>query len=179
MNNASPKGYSLCKRIAVVLLFTCFIARAAAQNFDVAGQDDNAKAGFALARWAKELGYDVGTIHELGESFVITTDRGYKAAAALKVSSGGLDRLIVNVSFKSGSGTKHMDEKVQLANRINNSTNVCSMSIDDEGDFEYTFVLAFDDKLTPGLFRKFLTHVDRALNILADKFSKDFQAVSK
>ena len=152
---------------------------ALAQGLDLANQDNNTAAGTAFAGWAKDQGYKVIDVLSGGKAVAIKTDENFSALVEVKPSKTGLDRLVLTMNFKSGSGQANRAEKLQLANAINETLNLCSFSIDEDGDFEFTFVLTFDDQISPGLFRKFIKHVDFAVGAINQRFAKEFEAVNK
>ena len=168
--------------LAIVLfaLTSPFLASSAsAQGYSIPGIDDNAQAGLAFVKWAESQGYSGVTARDSGKAVTIETNKGHKAVINIKASTTMVDRVIFNVSFKSGNGLAKLAQKLKLANDINDQINLCSFSVDDEGDFTFTFVLTFDDQMSPALFRKFLAHVDFSIDAIYKRYAKEFEQVTE
>jgi len=159
-----------------LLLITC---AASAQSFDLARQNDDAAAGVAFARWAQELGYKVEDIKGNGDVIEITLDNGFRAYVQVTANTDGIDRIVLDVGFKSHGGAPSLADKRELANRINLELLSCKVTVDSDGDFVYQFALVFDDQLPPALFRKFIKHAVSSIHMIREKYSKDFERFSR
>lgn len=165
--------------LTILAILASLGTSALAQSLDLANQDNDSAAGMAFAGWARQQGYNVVDVLDGGKAVKIKTDEGLAAFIQMRTLKGGLDRLVLTMSFKSDSGQAKRAEKLKLANTINNELNLCSFSVDDDGDYELTFVLGFDDQVSPGLFRKFLKYVDFAAEALFKRYAKEFEAVNQ
>jgi hypothetical protein len=60
---------------------------------------------------------------------------------------------------------------LRIVSEINQKKNVCSAYVDKAGDLVLRYVLSFDDRLAPKVFRYQLEHVESS----SDNIMKDFQ----
>lgn len=139
---------------------------ARAADLDLAGLGDDAAAAVIVSRWLSDIGYAAKL--PAGEK-QISIDDDSKFDVIPKVTVSGVDRLIFYKLFKGKPSNARSAELKEIVSEINNRYNVCSAYVDADGDLQMRFIIVFDDKITPKLFRLSMAHFKTAsAKIIAD-----------
>ena len=161
------------KKIVFILTLVASTAASAA-DYDVRGISSDADAGLMLKDWMADLGYRVDAPKDRPSVF-LENEKGGKLVLVPKVSTSGVDRLIIYKNFKGKPSNVKSEELRALINEINASFNVCSAYLDSDGDLSLRYNLLFDDKLSPRLLRVTLEHVDATVSVIISKHRDRFR----
>jgi hypothetical protein len=159
--------------LALVVSFSGFLGcSASAADLDLTGINDDVAASVIIKSWLSDLGYSPELVP--GEKQLsIQLDGRYVVAP--KISKSGVDRLIVYKYFKGKPSNARSEVLKEIVREINNRYNVCSAYVDDDGDLNLRFLIYFDDKLTPKLFRLSLDHVKSASSQIISEYRPKFK----
>jgi hypothetical protein len=139
-----------------------------AADLDVTGLNNDVDASVLLHNWAVDIGF-TASLSDARKTVFIKDQ--FDFGLAIKVNPQGLDRIVIYNTFTGKPSNVNSQELLAIVREINLARNVCSAYVDKEGDLVLRYVLGFDDRLTPKLFRYQLDHVKGSTeNIL-----KDFQ----
>lgn len=153
----------------VIKLFALVISviPVSAIDYDVSGMDNDVDAALRLKTWVAEIGYTSRSTEKREGVFI---DDDYRFVIFPRVTSKGLDRLVIYKTFNGKPSNVGSSELAKLINEINNRFNVSSVYVDSDGDLVLRFVLAFDDKVSPRLFRNTLEHAKDATKSVIGEF---------
>ena len=158
--------------LALVVSFSAFLGRASAADLDLTGVNDDVASSVIVSRWLSDLGYSPEL--ETGEK-ILSIQLDGKYLVAPKISKSGVDRLIVYKYYKGKPSNARSEVLKEIVREINNKYNVCSAYVDDDGDLNLRFLIYFDDKLTPKLFRLSLDHVKSATSQIISEYRTKFK----
>lgn len=159
--------------LALVVSFSGFLSCAAsAADLDLTGINDDVAASVIVKGWLSDLGYSPQL--EPGEK-VLSIQLDGKYVVAPKISKSGVDRLIVYKYFKGKPSNARSEVLKEIVREINNRYNVCSAYVDDDGDLNLRYLIYFDDKLTPKLFRLSLDHIKSATSQIISEYRAKFK----
>jgi hypothetical protein len=139
-----------------------------AADLVVAGMDNDVDASVLLHDWASGIGYSA-SLSETKKSVFIKDDLNY--ALMMKVSSSGVDRIVIYNTYEGKPSNVNSQELLAIVRNINLERNVCSAYIDKRGDLVLRYVLSFDDRISPKLFRIQLEHVKSSSEDIFDTFA--------
>lgn len=159
------------RRFGLGLLGCLLSLGASAEDLDLSGVGDNGAAAVVLSRWLTDIGYT--TSLKPGERQLDIVEG--KFTILPKVSTSGVDRLVIYRYFKGKPSNAHSEELKEIVREINNRFNVCSAYVDDDGDLQMRFVVIFDDKLGPRLLRMSLEHVKTSVSIIISEYRPKFK----
>ena len=148
-----------------------FVIPVSAVDYDVSGMSNDVDASLQLKSWITDIGFTANNT-ESRDGVLVEDD--YRVAIFPKVNAKGLDRLVIYKTFKGKSSNVGSAELAKLMNEVNNKFNVCSAFVDKDGDLVLRFILTFDDKITPRLFRNTLEHVKGGTVNLISEFKARF-----
>jgi len=158
--------------LASVLSFSCLVTSGlSAADLDVGGMNDDVAATVILNRWLSDIGYT--TKLQSGEKQLFIEEG--KMDILPRVSTTGVDRLIVYKLFRGKPSNANSLALKEIVREINNRFNVCSSYVDDDGDLHLRFVIMFDDKMTPKLFRLSLDHIKNAVTTIITEYRPKFK----
>ena len=151
-------------------LVALFIATAglSAADLDVTGMSNDVDASILLRDWTSSIGY-TSTLSESRKTVFIKDKFGF--GLIIKVIPQGLDRIVIYNTYAGKPSNANSQELLRIVSEINQKKNVCSAYVDKAGDLVFRYVLSFDDRLTPKLFRYQLEHIESS----SDGIMKDFQ----
>ncbi len=144
---------------ALTLIFLPALANAADLDISSAGQS-NAEATKLLYRFAEDIGSDVSRPKPDGEFFALNQD-GVKMLIDVKAASSGVDRAVARIFFTGKKEHANSVDMHKLLAKLNRTYNTCTISIDSDGDVCFLFVLSFDNRVSPKLFRLWCEHVSQ------------------
>jgi hypothetical protein len=154
--------------IASVLLACLTSGGLRAADLNVADVRKDEDASVLLRGWASDLGYTANISDSRKAVFL---KDGLDYMLAIKVSPSGIDRVIIYNIYKGKPSNASSRELMAIVREINMSKNVCAAYVDKDGDLVLRFVLGFDDRLSPKLFRNQIDHVKAASQNILDEFS--------
>ena len=141
------------------LALVAFSSLAIAADLDISNAgDSNLEGTKQLFRFAEDIGCDVSRPKSDSDFFRLTQGT-FKLLIDVKASSVGVDRAIAQVVFTGKKEYANSPEMDRLIAKLNRKYNTCSVSIDSDGDITFQFVLAFDNRISPKLFRLWCEHV--------------------
>ena len=149
-------------------------AISSAADYDVKGISNDGDAALLLKDWMTDIGYAVES-GKTREVVILETEKGGKLALSPKVSSSGVDRLIIYKNYKGKPSNVNSNELRAIINEINASFNVCSAFLDSDGDLSLRYSLLFDDKISPRLLRMSLEHVDATVSVIIGRYREKFR----
>lgn len=149
-------------------------AAASAVDYDVKGISSDGNAGLLLKEWMTDIGYTVES-GKTREAVILENEKGGRLLLSPKVSSSGVDRLIIYKNFKGKPTNVNSNELRAIINEINASFNVCSAYLDSDGDLSLRYNLLFDDKISPRLLRMTLEHVDATVSVILARYREKFR----
>jgi hypothetical protein len=155
------------RNVAVLLLVFMSLGLCAA-DLNVAEVRKDEDASVQLRGWLGELGYTT-TISDARKTLYLKDGLDYMLA--IKVTASGLDRIIIYNIYKGKPSNVHSRELMDIVRDISLKKNVCAAYVDKDGDLVLRFVLGFDDRLSPKLFRNQIDHVKAASQNILDEFS--------
>lgn len=140
-----------------------------AADLIVAGMDNDVDASVLLHEWASGIGYSA-SLSTTKKAVFIKDDLNY--ALMMKVSSSGVDRIVIYNTYAGKPSNVNSQELLAIVRNINLERNVCSAYIDKQGDLVLRYVLSFDDRISPKLFRIQLEHVKSSSEDIIDAFAE-------
>lgn len=129
-------------------------------DLDLTDFEDNEKATGALRQWCQQMGYRIET-GKSDVSFLLQLQRRW--VLSVKANPEENHRLVATCYFTTQPGYMTKEEWCAFTNRLNVTYNICKFSLDDDQDFVIQYNLHFLEKMSPRLFRNFITHADRTL----------------
>lgn len=142
-----------------------------AADLDLAGINDDVAASVIVSRWLNDVGYT--TKLSSGEKQFFLEDG--KLDIAPRVSTTGIDRLVVYKMFRGKPANVNSEVLRDIVREINNRFNVCSVYVDSDGDLQLRFVIMFDDKMSPKLFRLSQEHIKSAVSTIISEYRPRFK----
>ncbi len=142
-----------------------------AADLDLSGTNDDVAASVIVSRWLNDVGYT--TKLPSGQKQFLLEDG--KLDIAPRVSTSGVDRLVVYKVFRGKHDNVNSEVLKEIVREINNRFNVCSVYVDRDGDLQMRFVIMFDDKMSPKLFRLSHEHIKSAVSTIISEYRPKFK----
>ena len=154
-------------RIVLLTLLACLgtVPSLRAADLDLTGMDtprDRKAAAVRIMEWAKSIGFDAALTADGEEVFV----RDMKLTLRAVLNDVGVDRIIVFNSYRGKPGNASDPQVPVILGKVNGSQIAAKVSVDGDGDILFDTTLAFDNTLSPRLFRCFLEHSNKAADML-------------
>ncbi len=157
---------------ALVMCLSAMLADdASAADLDLAGINDDVAASVILSRWLNDIGYSNKLT--TGEKQLFIEDGKFDILPRVSVS--GVDRLVVYKLFRGKPSNANSDTLKEIVREINTRFNVCSAYVDNDGDLQLRFVIMFDDKMSPKLFRLSQEHFKSAVSTIITEYRPKFK----
>jgi hypothetical protein len=145
--------------LRIPLALVALTSMAMAVDLDIADAGGNDLEGTKrLFRFAEDLGFNVSRRNSESEYFGLSQG-GMKVLVGVKCSESNIDRVVAKVTFTGKKQYVNNPELEKLVAKLNRSYNTCSFSLDGDGDISFKFVLPFDNRLSPRLFRLWCEHI--------------------
>jgi len=129
-------------------------------DYLVLGEDENDAAAEALATYLEKHGIEI--LLRRGQNVGI--QRGdFKYILSPKVSSEGIDRIVVGKSFGVKDEYLHSAEMDRLVRKLNEDLNIGTFSLDDDGDLLFQSHVTFVDRIDYAELESFLEFVDQGV----------------
>lgn len=122
--------------------------------------NENEAAAEALASFLDEHGFEV--LLQEGQLVGVRHDDSMFILSP-KVSSEGIDRIVVAKIFGVEDRYRHSDEVERLILKLNDDYNIGTFTLDDDGDLMYQSHVTFVDRIELAEIEAFLEFVDRSL----------------
>jgi len=151
-------------RLTLALVAFSSLAIAAELDISSAG-NSNMEGTKQLFRFAEDIGCDVYRPKNDSEFFRLTQG-DYKILISVKASATGVDRAVAHVVFSGKKEYANSIEMDRLLAKLNRTYNTCCISVDSDGDITFQFVLAFDNRISPKLFRIWCEHVSQCVEAI-------------
>lgn len=140
-------------------------------NLEMSENDDDAAAAAAFHDWARDLGYKV-SLRPDGKVVGIRGRYGFD----IHFRNGpAMKRLIMRCYFPSNADRDDMPGRFALANKINSSFNIGTFWFDADADFACQFVLPFEERMTPALWREFFSFCEIGVTQVIQHHADDFR----
>lgn len=145
------------RALASLFLLAIGACAARATDLDVAGMDrgvDQRACASRLLEWVKSLGIDA----ELRPDGRMLLLRERQILASPIFRKEGIDCIVVYVTFAGPPENAGDAELARVVNQVNADQVAAQVSVKPDGGIQFAIYILFDDKLSPGVFRKFVAH---------------------
>jgi hypothetical protein len=140
-------------------------------NLELGDSEDDLAAVASFHDWAQNLGYKT-TLRPDGKAVGVRGRYGFDLHFR---NIPGMKRLIMRCYFPSNPDRADMPGRFALANQINSSFNIGTFWFDADADFACQFVLPFQDRLTPALWREFFSFSESGVTQIIQQHAEDFR----
>lgn len=140
-------------------------------NLELGETDDDLTATAAFHEWVSKLGYKAS----LRPDGKIVGVRGRYGFDIHFRNTPSMKRLIMRCYFPSNSERADMPGRHALANKINSSFNIGTFWFDADADFACQFVLPFEERLSPALWREFFSFCEAGVTQVIQHHGDDFR----
>jgi hypothetical protein len=151
-----------------ILLMAASVTELSAADLNVAGVKTETDAARLLCEWAADIGY-TAELSDSKKTVYIKDDFNY--LLSIKPAQSGVDRILIYNIFRGKQSNVDSDELHAIVRAINREKNVCTAIVDNSGDLIFRYVLSFDDRLSPALFRHEIDHVKSTSAFVLKEFS--------
>jgi hypothetical protein len=150
------------------LLMVASVAVLSAADLNIAGAKDEAGASTILCDWVTGIGYSAN-LSETKKTVYIKDEYNY--ALVIKSAQSGLDRILIYNTFAGTPANASSEELHGIVRAINLEKNVCTAFVDKKGNLVFRYVLGFEDRLSPALFRHQIDHVKSTSEFILKDFA--------